>query len=49
MVVRVVSWDALDTVLLSVTLLFKNVINFNIFSKVFYLFIYLYIKIYVEL
>ena len=32
MVVHVVSWDAKDTVLLPVTLLFKNVINFRIFS-----------------
>lgn len=31
-VVHVVLWDAQGTVLLPVTLLFKNVINFHIFS-----------------
>ena len=32
MVVRVVSWDAHDTILLHVTLLFKNVTNFHLLS-----------------
>jgi hypothetical protein len=41
MVGYVVSRDAQNTVLLPVTLLFKNVINFHLFLKFIYLFFFI--------
>jgi len=43
MVLCVISWDTQDTVLLPLTLLFKNVTNFHIFFPKVYLVIILFI------